>query len=363
MGLARLTPDQVSESALRALGLGDVGVDLFSTESMAASLRRAASLLCPATPGGIVRSVLEVLAGLPGYRDDETKGQLETVLEALVGYGDLLELPAEDPDSIGLRIYLGPPSFVRRSSGSCLLIGVRPDGAQLVGDELAALIEYEGHVRTVPSSDALDEAIASSGLTELSPEQWLEAPRPATPSELIGEYDSRLQVAGPSGDIADPRVLDPSLPVTYYRGRWRSPKPSDTGTFVARRPQAFGADLWCFAQVTGGHITQLIDLPIFGSLVLGADEAWRLQAAIDATNERHQQVRIQRGAGRTRLDFFSPLPSWAQRRLDVVGIPLLRERGSLFSYSLPTFEVEEELRFLIDMLWMATNDQPERTAP
>jgi hypothetical protein len=342
--------------------LGDAGIDLFSTEALAASLRRAASFLCPATPGRIVRSVLEVLEGLPGC-DDETKGQLEPLLDTLVGYGDLLELPSEDPESSGLRIYLGPPSFVRRDSGSCLLIGVRPDGAQLVGDEFAALIDYEGHVRLVPASDTLDETIASSGLTELSPEQWLLTPRPAAAEAVLGEYETRLQVVGPSGDIGDPRILDPKKPVTYYRGRWRPPKPSDAGSFVARRPQAFGADLWCFAQVTDGRITQLIDLPVFGPLVPGVDEAWRLQAAIDAVSGHPQQVRVRNGASAARLDFFSPVPSWAQRRLDVVGMPLLRERGSLFSYSLPINEVEEELRFLADMLWMSTNDQPERTEP
>ena len=281
MVVARLTPEQVCWSALSALGLGDAGIDLFSVESLAASLRRAASFLCPATPGRIVRSVLEVIEGLPGYSDD-TREQLETLIDTLVGYGDLLELPAEDLESNGLRIFLGPPSFVWRASGSCLLIGVRPDGAQLVGDELAARIEYEGHVRTVASSDALDEAIASSGLIELNSEQWLQSPRMASAAEVIGEYQSRLEVAGLSGDISDSQILDPSTPVTYYRGRWRSPKPTDVGTFVARRPQAFGADLWCFAEVADGLISSLIDLPIFELLVPGADEAWRLQAAIDA---------------------------------------------------------------------------------
>ena len=360
MVVARLTPDQAAETALRALGLDDAGIDIFSTESLAASLRRAASFLCPATPGRIVRSVVEVLEGLPGY-SEETKGQLETLLDILVGYGDLLELPADDLESSGLRIYLGSPSFVRRDSGSCLLIGVRPDGAQLVGDELAALIDYEGHVRMLPSSEALDEAITSSGLTELSPEQWQQAPRRVSVTELLDEYNTRLRAAGPSGEIEEPRILDPTQSVTYYRGRWRSPKPSDDGTFVARRPQAFGSDLWCFTEVVGGRITQLIDLPVFGPLVPGADEAWRLQAAIDASSGRPQQVRVRSGSSATRLDFFSPLPSWAQRRLDVVGTPLLRERGSLFSYSLPNSEVEEELRSLAEMLWMSTNDQPERT--
>ena len=43
-------------------------------------------------------------------------------------------------------------------------------------------------------------------------------------------------------------------------------------------------------------------------------------------------------------------------------MPLLRERGSLFSYSLSTSEVEEELQFLSEMLWMSTNDESERIA-
>ncbi len=362
MDVKRLSPGQVSDSALHSLGLGDAGVDLVSTEALAASLRRAASFLCSATPGQIVRSVVEVLEGLPGYSED-TKGQLEALLDALVGYGDLLELPADSVESGGLRIFLGSPAFVRRTSGSCLLIGVRPDGAQLVGDDLAALIEYEGHARFVPPSEVLDELLASSGLTELSAEQWLRAPRQAEAHELVREYDGRLHAAGPSGDIDNPRILDPSARVTYYRGRWRPPKPADTGTFVARRPQAYGADLWCFARVTGGHFSQLVDLPVFGSLIPGADEAWRLQAAIDAAAGHPQLVRVRGGAAANSavLDFFSPVPSWAQRRLDVVGTPLLRGRGALFSYGLPTSEVAEELQFLSDMLWISISDQPERT--
>ena len=93
MDVARLTSAEVSDRALTSLGLDDAGVDLFSTEALAASLRRGASFLCPATPGAIVRSVAEVLQGLPGYSED-TKVNLELLVEALVGYGDLLELPS-----------------------------------------------------------------------------------------------------------------------------------------------------------------------------------------------------------------------------------------------------------------------------
>jgi hypothetical protein len=362
MEVTRLSASQVSDSAVRSLGLDEAGVDLLSTEAMAASLRRAASFLCPATPGHLVRSVIEVLEGLPGYAED-TRSQLESLIDALIGYGDLLELTADIEESRGPRIFLGAPAFVRRRSGSCLLIGVRPDGAQLVGDDLATLIDYEGHARIAPPSEDLDELLASSGLTELSAEQWLQVPRQVEAHELAREYDTRLQAAGPSGVIEGPRILDPSSRVTYYAGRWRPAKPVDAGTFVARRPQAYGAELWCFARLSGGTITQLVDLPQFGSLLPASDEAWRLQAAIDASLAQPQQVRVRRGAvaNTAVLDFFSPVPSWAQRRLDVVGVPLLRGRGALFSYGLPTSEVAEELRFLADMLWMSTDDQAERT--
>jgi hypothetical protein len=362
MDIVRLSPSEVSKRALDSLGLGHAGIDLFSTEAMAASLRRAASFICPTTRGRLIRSVTEVLAGLPGY-DEETQRQFETLLDALIGYGDLLELLTDTEESQGLHLFLGAPAFVRRNSGACLLVGVRPDGAQLVGDDLATIIEYEQYARIVPRTENLDELVASSGLVELKAEQWCHQPRKVTAGALLHEYEARLRTAGPSGDIEGARIVDPSAAITYYRGRWRSPRPADTGTFVARRPQAYGADLWCFAYIIDGNITQLVDLPVYGSLLPGSDEAWRLQAAIDFENGRPQQVRVRRPAGgdTTLLDFFSPLPSWAQRRLDIVGTPREHGRGALFSHGIQSSEAPEELQFLADMLWITNDEKPERT--
>jgi hypothetical protein len=354
MDVARVSADEVCNRALRSLSLAESGVDLFSTEAHAASLRRAASFHCPSTPGAIVRSVLEVLEGLPGC-DEDTKADLELVLEALVGYGDLLELPSGAVDSGGLRLFLGAPGFVRRSSGSRLLMGIRPDGAPLVGDELEALVSNEGHARVLGPTDGTDEQLVSSGLAERTVAQWLQTPRLTTAEELIDEYEERLQATGPSGDIDGATLLDPSARITYYRGRWRPPKPSDAGTFVARRPQAYGADLWCVAHVTGGVITQLVDLPVLSLLAPAADEAWRLQGAIDAAAGHPQIVRVRVEAQNEIcvLDFFAPLPSWAQRQLDVTGMPIMRGRGALFSYRVPSRELSEELQFLGEMLWMS----------
>jgi hypothetical protein len=356
MDVKRAEPAQVAESAVRALDLSDAGVDLFAPEALAASVRRAASFLCPTTRWRIIQSVLEVLDGLPGW-SEATRTDLEAMLDSLVGYGDLLELPASASDSAGRQIFLGPPCFVARESGSCLLVGVRPDGAALVGDELSALIEYERHARIIRPDGSMDIAdmLAATDLRELSPAQWLQGPREATASVIVDDHLRRLQAAGPCGDIENLKIIDTSAPVTYYRGRWRPVASGDDGYYVGRRPQAFGADLWCFAAISGGHPVRLIDLPLGMSLAPAADEAWRLQAALDALADHPQRVRVRDGAGTPGLDFFSPLPSWAQRHLDVAGKPLLRSAGALFSYAVPREDVHEELRFLRDMLWMTAD--------
>lgn len=356
MGIGALSPEQVADRALTSLGLGDAGVDLFSIEALASSLRRAASFSCPATPTTILRTVADALRGLPGYSED-THTQLDTVLDALVGVGDLLELPSGGPDGGKRLIYLGHPAFIRRDSGTCVLIGVRPDGEPLATDDLATQIEFDGHLRLVRGTAGLDELMAANDIAERSALQWLHAPHSRSAKEVITEYAGRLDAAGPSGEIDEARLIDPTSSVRYYRGRWRSPKSDDTGVFVARRPQAYGADLWCVAQLDHGSFNRLVDLPRFGSLFPAADEAWELQAAIDAASGHPQLVRVRPASNATStvLDFFSPLPSWAQRRLDLFGTPLLTSRGALFSYSLPASETGEELAFLAERLWMSTD--------
>ncbi len=364
MGVVALSSQQVADRALSSLGLDDAGVDLFSTEALAGSLRRAASFNCPATPTTLIRAVLDTLRGLPGY-DEAIRAQLATLLDALIGVGDLLELPSADPDGPKRLIYLGHPAFIRRSSGAYVLIGVRPDGEPLATSDLADHIEFDGHLRVVRAGLGLDELMAANDIAERNVSQWLHSPRLRSASEVVAEYAARLAAAGPSGDIDGARIIDPDAPIDYYRGRWRAAKSGDSGVFVARRPQAYGADLWCAAQLGDGRFVRLVDLPLFGSLVPAADEAWELQAAIDAERGHRQRVRSRptSDTAYTALDFFSPLPGWAQRRLDLFGTPLLAARGALFSYSLPANEVAEELDFLTQRLWMSTDTESERMGP
>lgn len=366
MGVERLAPLEVDEQAVIALGLASSAVALSAPEALAASLRRAASFLCPTTSGALVRAVTEVTDGLPGF-SEQTTAQAESLLNALVSYGDLLELPVADGGHVSRQIFLGPPAFIPRATDTCLLVGVRPEGAPLLGEELSERVDYEGHVRLLRLDDSdettVGETLKSEGLIELQPDQWLGAPRPSSAEEVVHSYGARLEAAGPSGDIEGVRVLDPASNVRYYRGRWRSLRPGDIGRFVVRRPQAFGADLWCFAEIVAGEVVKLIDLPVKSPLSPGADEAWRLQAAIDATAGHAQRLRTRIGLPQETivLDFFSPLPSWMQRRLDIVGTPLLGSRGALFSYSIPQDEMEEEMGFLETMMWLSAEKSAEES--
>lgn len=357
MGVARLDTDAVAVETVEALGL-DPSIDLMSPEGLAASIRRAASFTCPTTPGVLARTVSEVLSELRGF-DEETPHEIVRLIESMLAYGDLLELPFEGSQGTRRRLFLGPPAYVRRSgTNSCLLLGIRSEGAALLSDQLGAQIEYVHHARVIrlAESDPLTELMDDEGLVELQPEQWLQSPRASSPGDLVAFYTDRLHALGQSGEL-ELRIVDPDSSVTYYRGRWRGLTSRDNGYFVARRPQAFGADLWCFAQIDQGQVAKIIDLPLQSSLTPGADEAWRLQAAIDALASNPQRVRVsQQEQGSRQVGFFSPVPSWMQRRLDIIGVPCPGGRGALFAYELPQEEVQEELDFLTERMWVSIEE-------
>jgi hypothetical protein len=137
----------------------------------------------------------------------------------------------------------------------------------------------------------------------------------------------------------------------YYRGRWTVPT-TQVGRFVGRRKQRYGADLWCYVQIDSGRVEKMLDLPLDVRTGGGCDEAWRLQAAIDSLAGSAQRFR--RRAGGTEevvLDFFNPLPRWVIRRWLFLARPAER-RGSLLSYAFPRDEVNQEIGYLAEQLWM-----------
>lgn len=368
MGIARLSPQEVAAAAVETLGLDSSIADLTTPEVLAAAVRRAASFSCPVSPRLLTVAVEESLRGLdledPPSADSGTR--VRAMVESLVAYGDLVEAPVNDEarTAIHRTLFLAQPAYVRVSPTTCLVIGVAADGLSLMDDALADRIDRDAHVRRLVLQPHEDPSLVlgSVGLREVSEEHWLRRPPTCQPDALVADYDLRLRIAGPSGSIDGCRILDTSLPVTYYRGRWRSPTKRDTGSYVARRPLEYGADAWCYAELRDGEVVTVVDLPLRQGLDRACDEAWRLQAALDHAAGNPQAVWVARTAspGRAILHVLSPIPSWAQRRLDAVGQPLPKQRGSLIAYSVERGQLEEEISFLEQTMWITLDEHRPR---
>lgn len=330
-------------------------VNLFSTEAVAAALRRAAGFLCPCSTATLTNNVVSPLQGLAEDLETTKKAVKET-LNKLIIHGDIFEycdLDLED-DSGHIMLYAAPASFVVRENGAVILIGVESNQSVLP-DDLKNRIEYTRHLRRINpfKGENLAVELKELGLVKISYGQWLKTPKQKTPEQHLFRFDNFLDAAGPSGEIPELSLLDPERPVRYYSGRWTDVH-SQSGRFVARRSQAYGADIWCYVHVNKGNPELLIDFPVDGdkNQWRGCDEAWHLQMAIDAKRGEPQRFRMRKDteAGNV-IEFFSPVPMWAQRKWDAVGEPI-HGSGYLFAYKFPESEISEELRFIRENLWL-----------
>ena len=325
---------------------------------LAGLLRRCAGILCPCSRTALRTALVESLNYLHDD-NDVLADRLEKLIDDLIVGGDLLELSEvaiDDPDVKGTWVFAAPPSYVVRPSGTIFLTGIVPDQDTFLPESLAARVNYEGCTRLIAPEpgEHLADVLSEQGIQELSEAVWLKAPKAESAENLLGYYERRLAAQSHCGTVNDLEILDPVRSVTYYPGRWVSPK-SQTGTFVARRPQEFGAPIWCFVQLADGTPQRLIDLPLSRFRWRGCDAAWHLQMAIDYCRGQPQRYRRRSAEGRVRFDFFSPLPQWFQRRLMIFGNSCPREK-SLFAYELPLREAENEERFLKERLWLVRTE-------
>lgn len=352
--MRQLTPADVHALKVSELSLDPGAVDLTSVEALAGALRRAASFLCPCTAATLVRAVEQPLRGLVG-ETEAIRTSIEETLESAIAHGDIVEtadIDAAARDDKPSLLYAAPPSFVARRSGAMILLGVASDQLSALPDELQRRIEYVHHVRRLRplENEDLRNELLQLGLIELRYDKWLNSPAAESPAQHVARLNRLLDAAEPSRDIPGLSLLDSERPVRFYRGRWVGVR-SQTGRFVARRDQAYGAQIWCYAQVHDGHPERMIDLPARNSRWRGCDEAWRLQSALDAVRGEPQRFRIRNHATDAVLEFFSPVPMWARRRWDAVGEPVLSS-GCLFAYRIPQQELEEEVRFIRTELWI-----------
>lgn len=353
--MKKLSVAEVHEQKIAELGLDPSALDLTSVEAIAGALRRAASFLCPCSVPTLVRSVVRPLRGLVDDLD-AVKATVEDTLDAMIAHGDILEhreMEESPSRANSLTLYAAPPAFISRESGTVILLGMASDQLSALPEELEARIQYVNHLRRVTaiSGENLRDDLVQLGLIELPYTDWLRMPPHETAGQHLSHLDRLLDAVQPSREVPGLILLDPTRSVRYYRGRWAEPR-SQTGRFVARRSQAYGAQLWCYIQMVNGNPERLIDFPISGSRWRGCDEAWRLQIAIDANQGEPQRFRVRPGPENTSImEFFSPVPMWAQRRWDAVGEPV-PSSGCLFAYRFAETELAEELRFAREELWL-----------
>lgn len=363
MVITELQPDDVLADCRRALHLPAAASTPIDDGLLAGLLRRSAGMRCPCSRTALRASLVESLQGL-SQDTKQLAERIEEIIDALIVAGDLLELSdvvTDDPGAKGTWVYAAPPGFVVRPSGSIFLIGVVPDQDTFLPEGLASRVTHEGFTRLIaqqPGEDLRAE-LREQGLQELSEHVWLKCPKAESAQEMLAALEYLLASQPPSGAVGDLQILDFARPVTYYRGRWMTPK-RHSGNFVARRPQEFGAPLWCFVTLQDGVPGRLLDFPLKKTRWRGCDTAWHVQMALDRRFGHPQLYRRRAVDDGVRLDFFSPLPLWAQRRLMIFGRPVPPER-CLMSYWLPSGEANVEERFLQDRLWLsAADDAGER---
>jgi hypothetical protein len=361
MVITQLSATEVMRSSREALGLSATSDDAIDDAMLAASLRRAAGILCPCSPSTLVAAVLESLQYL--FDNGDTMAErVASAAEGLVIGGDLLELnqvTMDDPAAKGTWVFSAPPSFIVRPGESIFIVGIVPDEATPLPVSLNARIAYEGFARIVTPQvqEDLPSVLRELGLRELSMSAWLKAPKAESAAALRDGMLRRLAEQPPSGAVPDVSILDPACAVDYYSGRWVAPK-HESGDYVARRPQAYGAPLWGVANLVDGNVTKFLDFPLKSARWRGCDTAWYLQMAIDNCRQTPQLYRRRTAPGGACLDFFSPLPLWAHRRFAVLGRPAAREK-CLISYWIPEREFASEETFLQERLWLACREKLE----
>ena len=322
------------------------------TDLIKPSLRRALFHLAPSSRSDLVRFVAEPLASFAISRE-----QVESALEELIAYTDAFEMkksPVDPWDAPSVLIRPGPPSFVQRSDGTIIILGVAGEHTTALPPDLQARVSECGPIRVLYGQDdnSLVPHLKLLGLTALTEAAWLRTPKPESSENHLKHWQDILQNAAfEASDIAELEILDTARPTRYYKGRWRQPSEATAGIFVARRPRQYGASLWAMAEFKRGVCRRLIDVWDDEDRQRPCDIAWRYQAAVDADEGHPQDVRVRESAAKCFLDFFSPLPGFAERRLALVGEKLVGT-GCLFSFEMSGKDASAEIDALVTNLWM-----------
>jgi hypothetical protein len=349
-------PDALQQTALSLGLLSDAGdTPALNRILIAQSLRRTVYIAAPCdaqTTRSLVEAALVPLSGNP----DALNEQIDDALQDIIAMGDVLEMRSDSGARSDTVLRPAPPAFVARPDGLFLILGIS-------GDDLTPalgipVLHHASGLRSARPTNAEQcrSALLDLGLTELSERVWLHAPATASAAEHAAQCKARLPAELRPEKIENFEVLDGALPTSFYKRRWSLLHTRHTGMFVARRPQRYGAKLWCLADVKDGVVQRFVDIHAVDSRARDCDEAWRLQAAMDAEAGTPQQVEIAVSGTNATLSFSAPLPTWAARRLHFIGEQVSAPRA-LIAFEMPAASVDHEANWLKEKLWLARKDE------
>jgi hypothetical protein len=333
------------------LSLEDSHLNESSNTLIAQLIRRAVFIGAPCSIR-TVRNAITTALGPLAIDGQEFEDRVAAVFEDLLAIGDILEMRREGQDSEGVILRPAPPAFVKRKDQTFILLGVAGDEITPVYDQP---ITYRASgLRMLASNDpiACQKGLLELGLIELPLATWLHAPAIIEAESYASAWRAKLSVMQSPQKIEELEILDMKKPAHFYKGRWRALTDADAGAYLARRPQRYGANLWCLVDVLHGLVQRLVDVHSKDARIRDCDEAWRIQAAFDAIASVPQTVNVSLNSNKSILTFRSPLPAWAIRRLSLIGERVSPQRA-LLSFELPLLNTEEEIRWLESMLWLA----------
>jgi hypothetical protein len=327
-------------------------------EGQAELARQIASFECPCSERQLVGSITGYLrdhlptdefAGNPGFY----RGQAEKLVSGLLVHGDLIEI--EDAESGSGLLALRAPAVCILSKNMVIVLGIAPLGSDSLPEAYRTVRELKGYARilTVENATSVLNDLRAVGYVIISETEWAQIPEQLNARLHVASYTARLPTDTTVGQIEGLRVLDTERPATHYNSRWVSPAIHD-GDFIARRQKRYGNEGWAFVRLRDLEAISLLDLPTRNFPFRACDEAWHLQQAIDHEAGRPQRYRVINSAScEVGLQFFSPIPQWAHRRLTSLG-DQVEAQNCLLEYRFPTVETADaEIKFIETRMWLA----------
>jgi len=330
---------------------GSTDLEIYSDEVISELIRLVSCSLCPCSKIKVQNTVIDLIEELfPDGIDAEIR--VKDILENLIILGDLLELPPINDDALTSRnqVYLSPLKYVKINDDRILLLGVDHNILDLPS-EIRSKIKYEKSLKIIGNDDL--NIFKEFDYTELSSNEWLRFEKYSSSQEYVNLINAKLESLPILPERLDGiRILDDKIGTNFYKSRWSELNRKHNGFFVGRRKVQYSSDLWCYMQVNDNFVQRFLDLPILDLHWRPFDEAWRLQMAIDYNNHAAQKYRISEVLNEViTIDFFSPIPGWAVRQLEVNG-KKCEPNQCLFSYSINKVNIEKIEEFLKSNLWM-----------